>query len=120
EQVHAALVGLGYSGEDADAAVDAVAADLTGDVVPQLPAMFKSALRKVLALDGGRTHGAALRQAPGLPQPWREQVHAALVGLGYSGEDADAAVDAVAADLTGDEVPQLPAALKSALRKLSR
>ncbi|MFE4207846.1 serine/threonine-protein kinase [Streptomyces goshikiensis] len=120
EQVRAALVGLGYSGEDAEAAVDAVAADLTGDEVPPLPAMFKSALRKVLALDGGRTHGAAPRQAPGRPQPWREQVRAALVGLGYSGKDADAAVDAVAADLTGDEVPQLPAALKSALRKLSR
>ncbi|MFG1948992.1 Holliday junction branch migration protein RuvA [Nonomuraea sp. NPDC048826] len=60
------------------------------------------------------------------PRPdtvWREQVHSGLVGLGYSGKDADEAVAAVEpqaeADLAAGRAPQIAALLKSALRALS-
>ncbi|WP_329086466.1 MULTISPECIES: protein kinase domain-containing protein [unclassified Streptosporangium] len=72
--------------------------------------------RTGLGLKEAKDYCEALRDG----RPWREELHAALVGLGYSGKDADAAVDAVAADLTGDEVPLIHTLLKSAIRKLSR
>ncbi|SEN29660.1 Holliday junction branch migration protein RuvA [Nonomuraea pusilla] len=54
---------------------------------------------------------------------WREQVHSGLVGLGYSGKDADEAVAAVEpqadADLAAGRQPQIAALLKAALRALS-
>ena len=50
---------------------------------------------------------------------WRQQVHGALVGLGWSAREADSAVDAVAA--TADESqPDVAALLRAALRALDR
>ncbi|MFD0534842.1 hypothetical protein ACFQY7_14900 [Actinomadura luteofluorescens] len=43
-----------------------------------------------------------------------------LVNLGWSARDADAAVDAVAAELDGGEAPPVAALLRSALKKLSK
>ena len=64
------------------------------------------------AINGGRR-----------PAPWREQVHSGLVGLGYSGKDADEAVSIVEpeaeAEAAAGRVPQVAALLKSALRSLS-
>lgn len=54
---------------------------------------------------------------------WREQVHSGLVGLGYSGKDADEAVALVTpeaeADIAEGRRPQVAALLKAALRSLS-
>ena len=50
---------------------------------------------------------------------WRDQVQTGLVNLGWSARDADAAVAAVEAD-SGDVEPDVPTALRAALRKLSR
>lgn len=59
--------------------------------------------------------GTDVRSAAG----WRQQVHGALVGLGWSGREADSAVDAVAA--TADEQqPDVAALLRAALRALDR
>jgi Holliday junction DNA helicase RuvA len=63
--------------------------------------------------------GGDLR-APARAEPWRDQVQMGLVNLGWSARDADAAVDAVAADLDGGETPPVAALLRSALKKLSR
>jgi len=52
-------------------------------------------------------------------QPWREQVHEALLGLGWSGRDADAALEQVAADLDGAD-PDVSTVLRDALRTLSK
>lgn len=49
---------------------------------------------------------------------WRSQVHAGLIGLGWSSREADEAVLAVA-DEAGD-TPDVPALLRSALQALSR
>lgn len=65
---------------------------------------------------------AALNGRPG-PAPWRDQVHAALVGLGYSARDADEAVAVVSAEAdaaaAAGRVPAVAVLLKSALRALS-
>jgi holliday junction DNA helicase RuvA len=54
---------------------------------------------------------------------WREQVHSGLVGLGYSGKDADEAIAAVEpvadAEVAAGRPPQVAALLKAALRALS-
>ena len=54
---------------------------------------------------------------------WRAQVHAALLGLGWSGREADDAVEAVAplaASADGTPAADVPGLLKAALRTLSR
>jgi hypothetical protein len=71
---------------------------------------------------------------PGGPAPWREQVRAGLVNLGWQVRDADHAIAAVEADLAaaadgeasdgqagdGAQAPDAAAMLRAALRKLSR
>ena len=54
-------------------------------------------------------------------QAWRGQVHAGLVGLGWSAKEADKAVDAVApqAEQAGPD-PDVATLLRAALRTLSR
>jgi Holliday junction DNA helicase RuvA len=78
---------------------------------------LKDRLGGPLGDDGGGAAGAA--RADGVAS-WRAQVHTGLVNLGWPARDADAAVDAVAADLDGLETPDVGTLLKSALKKLSR
>jgi holliday junction DNA helicase RuvA len=79
-------------------------------------------LKERLGAPTGSARGAA-GQASAAHQPWREQVHSGLVGLGWSVREADTAVDAVATlaleqqDAGGTDVPVL---LREALRTLSR
>ncbi|MEU9117002.1 Holliday junction branch migration protein RuvA [Streptomyces sp. NPDC048483] len=55
---------------------------------------------------------------------WRDQLHAALIGLGYATREADEALDAVApqaeAALADGIQPQVPKLLKAALQTLNR
>ncbi|MFI9048959.1 Holliday junction branch migration protein RuvA [Streptomyces sp. NPDC053427] len=55
---------------------------------------------------------------------WRDQLHAALIGLGYATREADEALDAVApqaeAALAEGTQPQVPKLLKAALQSLNR
>ena len=62
---------------------------------------------------GGRPAATAAGAAP-----WRDQVHQALVGLGWSTRDAEDAVEAVAPE-AGD-TPDVGTLLRAALRTLSR
>jgi holliday junction DNA helicase RuvA len=52
--------------------------------------------------------------------PWRAQVHTGLTNLGWPARDADAAVEAVAAELDGSDIPDIAVLLRLAMRKLSR
>jgi Holliday junction DNA helicase RuvA len=52
--------------------------------------------------------------------PWRAQVHAGLTNLGWTARDAESAVDAVAAEVDGQDVPDVATLLRLAMRKLSR
>jgi holliday junction DNA helicase RuvA len=56
------------------------------------------------------------------PETWRTQVHAGLVGLGWSAKEADHAVEAVApeADTADAASPDVGGLLRAALRTLSK
>jgi Holliday junction DNA helicase RuvA len=65
--------------------------------------------------------GAVVPSRLGGSAPWREQVRAGLVNLGWQARDADEAIAAVEADLGGaDGEPDAATMLRAALRKLSR
>ncbi|MYY11545.1 Holliday junction branch migration protein RuvA [Streptomyces sp. SID4919] len=52
---------------------------------------------------------------------WRDQLHAALIGLGYAGREADEAVAAVTPQAeAADGTPQVGPLLKAALQTLNR
>ncbi|MER8184319.1 Holliday junction branch migration protein RuvA [Kitasatospora sp. NPDC094015] len=70
----------------------------------------------------GAPHGTVPAQKPiaAGPAPWHEQLHAALVGLGYAPREADDAVAAVAPEAEAQAVPDVGVLLKAALRGLNR
>jgi Holliday junction DNA helicase RuvA len=83
----------------------------------------KGAQRVILELKDriGAPTGASLPRAasvPGASAAWRDQVHAGLVGLGWSAKDAERAVEAVAPQ--ADDDPDVAALLRAALRSLSK
>jgi Holliday junction DNA helicase RuvA len=85
----------------------------------------KGAQRIVLELKdriGAPTGSTPGRPALASPQAsaWREQVHAGLVGLGWSAKEAEKAVDAVAPQADETPEPDVAALLRAALRSLSR
>jgi Holliday junction DNA helicase RuvA len=51
---------------------------------------------------------------------WRAQVHAGLVGLGWSAKEADKAVETVAPDAADTAAPDVAGLLRAALRTLSK
>lgn len=72
---------------------------------------------KLGALATTTTDGVATAAAPAAA-PWREQVHAALVGLGWTARQADDALDKVAPQAA--EGAGVSALLKAALLELGR
>jgi holliday junction DNA helicase RuvA len=80
----------------------------------------KGAQRIILELKDrlGAPTGVAGRVASAPVAPWRAQVHQGLVGLGWSGKDADRAVESVSHE-AGD-LPDVAALLRAALRTLSK
>jgi holliday junction DNA helicase RuvA len=70
--------------------------------------------------------GGVVPSRLGDPAPWREQVRAGLVNLGWQARDADQAIAAVEAGLADGEAgseagpPDAAVMLRAALRKLSR
>ena len=84
----------------------------------------KGAQRIVLELKDriGAPTGSAAGSRPAAiasDEAWRSQVHAGLVGLGWSAKEADKAVEAVAPEAT-DGQPDVAALLRAALRTLSK
>lgn len=82
----------------------------------------KGAQRLVLELKdrlGAPSGVVDLAQSTGtVGPPWQGQVHAALVGLGWSPKEADAAVGAVAGEVADDA--DVATVLRAALRTLDR
>ena len=68
--------------------------------------------------------GAPSKMVSGRPlqatEAWREQVHAGLVGLGWSARDAEDAVIAVSPLAANSAEPSVPDLLRAALRALSK
>ncbi|MFC5959246.1 Holliday junction branch migration protein RuvA [Streptomyces pratens] len=89
----------------------------------------RGAQRLLLELAGrlGEPAGAAATSHPAgaaAPAPWSEQLHAALVGLGYSAHETEAAIAAVtpAAEAAAADgaAPKVSHLLRAALRTLNR
>ena len=87
----------------------------------------KGAQRIILELKdriGAPSGSAPSRVAASAPvqEVWRQQVHAGLVGLGWSSKEADRAVETVAADAEAPDgaAPDVARLLRAALRTLSR
>lgn len=80
----------------------------------------KGAQRIVIELKDriGAATGSGSIPAPAQTAAWRDQVHAGLVGLGWSAKDAEQAVTAV--EPLADENPSVPELLRAALRTLSK
>jgi Holliday junction DNA helicase RuvA len=70
---------------------------------------------------GGATNGHLAHSRASAPNSWREQVHAALLGLGWGPKDADSAVEQVAPMVDdGADPADVPTLLKAALRTLAK
>lgn len=66
--------------------------------------------------------GNPILKTPALQSGWREQVHAALLGLGFSARDAASAIESAAEEVerNADGSVNVPAMLKLALRSRDR
>ena len=89
-----------------------------------VPGIGKRGAQKLL-LELKDRLGAPLGTAPAVGSPattgWRDQLHAALIGLGYATREADEAVAAVAPQAEAAEgTPQVGQLLKAALQTLNR
>ena len=85
----------------------------------------KGAQRIVLELKDrlgapGEFAGNGARPARKADSSWRDQVQSGLTNLGWPARDAEAAVAAVEAESNGEQSPDVAAALRAALRKLSK
>ncbi|MGO4258594.1 Holliday junction branch migration protein RuvA [Marmoricola sp. RAF53] len=74
-------------------------------------------LRDRIGAPGSVVNGST---APAPVADWQVQVHGGLVGLGWSGKEADRAVTAVAPEADAMPVPEVATLLRLALRTLSK
>ncbi|GAA1728692.1 Holliday junction branch migration protein RuvA [Aeromicrobium alkaliterrae] len=88
-------------------------------VLTSVPGIGRKGAERIVVELKDRVGLATTATATGAPA-WREQVHEALLGLGWSARDAESAVDTVAADLPADETPDVSLLLRDALRSLAR
>jgi Holliday junction DNA helicase RuvA len=100
----------------------------TGDLntLTRVPGIGKKgAERLVLELRDRVGNVSAMASAGSMSLPvagisWADQVRQALIGLGWSGAQADQAVNAVSAELGNEPAPAVPVLLKRAIQLLGR
>lgn len=88
-------------------------------VLTSVPGIGRKGAERIVVELKDRVGLATTTSATGAPA-WREQVHEALLGLGWSARDAESAVDAVASSITDGTEPDVATALRDALRSLSK
>ena len=83
----------------------------------------KGAQRLVIELTGKLGASSGDSRVDAQPTGWRDSVSAGLISLGWSGREADAAIDAIADEATvmeADDSVDVSALLRLALRSLDR
>jgi Holliday junction DNA helicase RuvA len=92
-------------------------------VLVKVPGIGKKGAQRIV-LELKDKIGAPSKAVTGRPlhtqEAWREQVHAGLVGLGWSARDAEDAVTAVSPLAADSPNPSVPDLLRAALRVLSK
>lgn len=91
-------------------------------VLTQVPGIGRKGAERIVLELRDKVGPVATGGGPAPAPPgdaWRDQVRTGLVGLGWTGAQADQAVAAVAERLDG-EVPSVPALLKQAIRYLGK
>ncbi|MFO6453825.1 MULTISPECIES: Holliday junction branch migration protein RuvA [unclassified Aeromicrobium] len=84
----------------------------------KVPGIGRKGAERIVVELKDRVGAIAASAAAPAASGWRDQVHEALVGLGWSAKDADAAIDRVA-DGVGDD-PDISGVLRDALRSMDR
>ena len=84
----------------------------------KVPGIGRKGAERIVVELKDRVGAAATASTVPAAAAWRDQVHEALVGLGWSAKDADAAIDRVA-DGVGED-PDISAILRDALRSMDR
>lgn len=84
----------------------------------KVPGIGRKGAERIVVELKDRVGGIAATSMTPVAATWRDQVHEALVGLGWSAKDADAAIDRVA-DGVGDQ-PDVSTILRDALRSMDR
>lgn len=84
----------------------------------KVPGIGRKGAERIVVELKDRVGAAATASTAPAAAAWRDQVHEALVGLGWSAKDADAAIDRVA-DGVGED-PDISAILRDALRSMDR
>lgn len=84
----------------------------------KVPGIGRKGAERIVVELKDRVGAVAASAAAPAASGWRDQVHEALVGLGWSAKDADAAIDRVA-DGVGDD-PDISTVLRDALRSMDR
>jgi Holliday junction DNA helicase RuvA len=77
-------------------------------------------LKDKLGAPSGSVPGQQQKVLSSGPAPWSEQLHAALVGLGFAPREAEDAVVAVTPEAEAQDRPDISALLRSALRTRNR
>ncbi|MEV0788138.1 Holliday junction branch migration protein RuvA [Kribbella sp. NPDC050459] len=92
-------------------------------VLVKVPGIGKKGAQRIV-LELKDKIGAPSKTVTGRPlqaqEAWRDQVHAGLVGLGWSARDAEDAVTAVSPLAADNPNPSVPDLLRAALRVLSK
>jgi len=107
---------------------EAIRRAVAGDDVKALTSVpgigQKGAQRIILELRDriGAAPGAGVERpsGPAAPEAWQTQVHGGLVGLGWSGKEADKAVAAVVPEAEAMGTPDVARLLRLALQTLSK
>lgn len=84
----------------------------------KVPGIGRKGAERIVVELKDRVGAVAASAAAPAAAGWRDQVHEALVGLGWSAKDADAAINRVA-DGVGDD-PDISTVLRDALRSMDR